>query len=640
MPERKKQPSTHASRLGSARYFQSPLLYRVLARITLIVVACFIAYFPSINGGFILDDDIYVTHNRIINASDGLYRFWCTTETIDFWPVSNTTLWMDWRLWRTNSTGYHVTNLILHIVESLLIWIILRKLSIPGAFLAAVIFAVHPVNVESVAWIAQRKNTTSMLFFLLSILWYLKAVRWVWDGKQRAGHFSDPVGIGQWTTGDWKWYWLSLTAFALGMLSKGSVLILPAVLLGVVWWLRPLTKRDLLRTAPFFLVAVSLAVVNMWFQTHGSGTVIRNAGFTERLMGGGTVVWFYLYKAFLPLNLAFIYPPWPIESGNPLWWIPLLAAFMVTAVLWLNRATWSRPFLFAWGLFCVALVPVMGFVDVGFMKYSLVSDHYQHISIISPIVLVSAGWSNWHCLARKAAHWATTMAITVLGIFTCLSCQQNQIYRDEITLYKATLLKNPNCYIAHYNLGVAYYDMGKVQNAIEYYRQTLAIKPGYVSALINLGGALSDIGQDREAIKYFEQVLRIDNKIPETHYDLGNSLVKTGSVKEAIQHYELALLYKPDYPQAHNNLAALLIKTGRPKEAIEHLKQTLEKMPDDVTVWRNMATAYAMKRQSPEAIAAAGKALELARSQGQTALARQIEDWLNSYRAGLSGAAK
>ncbi len=165
-----KRPAQVQSRIS----FLSALPLGVSAGVTLIVVVIFLAYLPSINGGFVLDDDDLLTDNAFIKASDGLYQFWCTAETQDYWPVTNTTFWIEWRLWGMNPTGYHVTNLILHIVESLLIWVILRKLSIPGAFLAAMIFAVHPVNVESVAWIAQRKNMMAMLFFLLSILCYLK----------------------------------------------------------------------------------------------------------------------------------------------------------------------------------------------------------------------------------------------------------------------------------------------------------------------------------------------------------------------------------------------------------------------------------------------------------------------------------
>ena len=147
----------------------------MLAGAAIIIMVAFLAYLPSINGGFVLDDESLLTNNLFIRASDGPYRLWCTTESPDYWPVTNTSFWIEWRLWETKPTGYHVTNLILHVIEALLIWIILRKLSVPGAFLAAMIFALHPVNVESVAWIAQRKNLMSMLFFLLSILWYLKA---------------------------------------------------------------------------------------------------------------------------------------------------------------------------------------------------------------------------------------------------------------------------------------------------------------------------------------------------------------------------------------------------------------------------------------------------------------------------------
>lgn len=201
------------------------------AGVALIVIASFIAYFPSINGGFIWDDDGLLTENNIIKATNGLYRFWCSTEPFDYWPLTNTSLWMEWRMWEMYPAGYHVSNLIMHIIESLLIWVILRKMSIPGAFLAAVIFVVHPVNVESVAWISQRKNTMAMLFILLSILWYLKHISSWHTPCAVAARGACGVLYG-------RWYWLSLLAFVLALLGKGSVAILPLLLLGIIWWLR------------------------------------------------------------------------------------------------------------------------------------------------------------------------------------------------------------------------------------------------------------------------------------------------------------------------------------------------------------------------------------------------------------------
>ena len=265
------------------------------------------------------------------------------------------------------------------------------------------------------------------------------------------------------------WYWLSLAAFVLAMLGKGSVAILPILLLGIVWWLQPeetvpifelhengiapFIWRDLLRTAPFFAVAVVLTLVNMWFQTYGMEVVFRKASFADRLVGSGCVVWFYLYKALLPIDLCFVYPQWKIEAGNPLWWMPLLAALAVTAVLLRYKKSWGRPLLFSWGFFCVALIPVMGFADVGFMQYSLVADHYQHIALIGIIALASAAWSLWRPRMRAAAYWAATaVAFATVGSLAFLTWRQSGIYRDGYTLYHAVLEKNPNCWMAYNNL--------------------------------------------------------------------------------------------------------------------------------------------------------------------------------------------
>ena len=278
------------------------------------------------------------------------------------------------------------------------------------------------------------------------------------------------------------WYALSLAAFILAMLSKGSAAVLPVMLLGIIWWRRGrVIKWDVVGTAPFFVAAVGFTLVNIWFQTHGSGEVIRNAGFVERVLGAGGVVWFYLYKAVLPYDLNFVYPQWQIRAGNVLWWLPLLAALALTAVLWRYRKGWGRPFLFAWGFFCVALLPVMGFVDVGYMQYSLVADHYQHIAIIGVIALAAAGMS-----ARRGPHpnplpegegtilnplprgkgtvfgfRGAVLGTMAAGILVILTWRQSSLYRDPVVLYEATLAKNPACSMAHNNLGTALIDAGR-----------------------------------------------------------------------------------------------------------------------------------------------------------------------------------
>jgi tetratricopeptide (TPR) repeat protein len=684
MIKRKKSFENHPTRARSGAFSLSALPLGVSAGVVLIAVATFIAYLPCVIGEFVFDDDLLLTNNTVVAAPDGPYRLWCTTESVDYWPATNTTFWIEWRLWGMHPAGYHVTNLILHIVESLLIWLILRKLSMPGAFLAALVFAVHPVNVESVAWIAQRKDLTAMLFFLLSILWYLKAAM----PRASAGMAPARSHGGPWerennhsplathhsplsTLHSPLCYWLSLAAFVLAMLGKGSAAVLPVLLLAIVWWLRPLRKLDLIKTAPFFLVAAALAGVNVWFQTHGTEAVIRNAGFAERLLGAGGVVWFYLYKALLPLNLVFIYPQWRIDTGNPLWWLPLLAALAVTAVLWRYRKGWGRPLLFAWGFFCVALAPVLGFQDVGFMKYSLVADRYQHIAIIGVIALASAGFVAWQKrtqgFVRRAA---PVVAVAAAGILAFLTWRQSECYHDNITLYRTTLAINSECWMAHNNLGVNLARAGQLPDAIDHYQQALRLKDNYPEAHNNLGNALVRMGRPDEAVEHYRQALRLqgdypeahDNLInalaitgkpeeaidyytqalrlnpdnPKTHYKLGNVFAHAGRQAEAIEHYQRALALTPEYAEAHVNLGNALTRTGRLDEAIDHYQQALRLAPDDNAARVNLISAYARAGRSSEALAEAEKALELARVQGQTTLAKQIEDWLNSYRAGLS----
>ncbi|MGW8257322.1 MAG: hypothetical protein ACWGMZ_07560, partial [Thermoguttaceae bacterium] len=338
----KKQSALHRSKANSLSIGYG----RILAGIAFVVFLALLVYFPSLKGGFLMDDDGLLTENHLIKASDGLRRFWFTAEPDDYWPVANSSLWLEWRIWKMNPIGYRATNLSLHIVESLLLWWLLCKLSIPGAFLAALIFAVHPVNVESVAWIAQRKDMLAMLFFLLSMLWYLE---FMIRAPLRLAPKLIPnpqslIPISSFILHPSSFYCLSLAAFILAMLSKGSAAVLPVMLLGIVWWLGDCPdfsgaagapceacsrwsakmglSPSLLRLVPFFVVSVIFTIVNIWFQTHGQKADVRNADILERLLGAGGVIWFYLYKAFFPLKLIFVYPNWKIHADSIFCWLP------------------------------------------------------------------------------------------------------------------------------------------------------------------------------------------------------------------------------------------------------------------------------------------------------------------------------
>jgi tetratricopeptide (TPR) repeat protein len=568
----KPSPPLRSPTLASNRSVQAGAV--VLAVVTVV------AYVPSLHGGFILDDDILLTANRLVKAPDGLYRMWLTTDPIDYWPVFNSVFWLQWRLWGMWSTGYHVTNLLLHIGAAFLMWAILRRLSIPGAFLAALLFAVHPVNVESVAWIAQCKSVLALVFYLLSILLYL----WAESGAPRCR--------------GGRWYWWSLVAFVLGMLSKGSVAILPLVLLGVIGWLRPLSRGDLVRTAPFFLVAVVLVLVNVWFQKHGTPTQFRAAGATERLLGAAAAVWFYLSKALLPIDLTFIYPRWHIQVTEVTWWLPLLAAMAVTAVLWWCRSSWGRPLLFAWGYFGVALVPVLGFTDVAFMEHSLVADHYQHVALIGVLAPVAAGWATWQ--RRAGGRLPLAAAVAAVGVLALLTWRQSGLYTDAMTLYQATLRENPDSWLAHGNLGGVLSEAGRLPEAIAHYQQALRLHPDFPDAHNNLCSALRDSGQLAQAIQHCREALRLRPNFPESHNNLGNALRDSGQLAEAIEEYRQALQLRPDYPAAHNNLGTALAQAGRLQEGIAHLQQAVRLQPDYADAQYNLRVALALQQQAAE----------------------------------------
>ncbi len=590
-----------------------------LAGILLIIAAVFCVYLPSINGGFIIDDDTLVSESRIIKAADGLARIWSSEKTVDFWPATNTSFWIEWRLWKMHPTGYHATNLILHVAEAFLIWLILRKLSIPGAFLAALIFALHPVNVESVAWISSRKNLTAMLFFLLSIYWYLKTLKRTAtqtaqnhpedNHREAESGFPHPSSFIPHPS---SYYWLSLAAFLLAMLGKGSAAVTPLLLLGITWWFRPVTRRDLMWTAPFFLVAVALVVVNMWFQTHGSGEPYHTATLTESLLGAGGVIWFYLYKALMPLDLAFVYPQWKIAAGNLLWWLPLAAAVAVTLVLWLCRKGWGRPLLFSWGFFCVALLPVMGFADVGFMQYSLVANRHEHIAIIAVIALALAPFCIWHGRMSGATRWiASGIIVAAVAILAFFTWRESGLYHDEFKLYQVTLEKNPSCWMAHNNWGLALDKAGRTEEAIAHYRQALALKPDYPEAHNNWGLALNKTGRGEEAIEHFQRALDIKPDYYNAHNNWGIVLDKMGRFREAIDHYKLALVLTTDNPEIYNNLGASLIQTGRPEEGIAECEHALAIDQDYAQAHSNLGSALMQTNRVREAIEHFKQALEL-----------------------------
>jgi hypothetical protein len=370
----------------------------------------------------------------MIKAPDGLYRFWFTTEAPDYYPLTSSMLWLEWRLWGNNAPGYHVANVLLHAASAVLILLVLRRLRIPGAWLAALIFAVHPVNVATAGWISEQKNTLSMIFYSVAILLYLE-----FDEERH-----------------WCWYALSLAAFLLALLSKSAVVMLPVVLLGCVWWRRGrVERRDVACNLPFFAFSLVAGVSTVWFQ-YGNAMhwqTIREVGFTGRLAAAGWMPWFYFFKALLPFNLMVVYPKWEIDPTRFVSWLPgalLIACFLF---FWRARKSWGRAALFGFGYFTVTLFPVLGFFDQGFYRFSLVADHWQYYSIIGVIALgVAAGKRICSKIAgRHGSSVKAVASVVVLTALTAATWKRASLYADPQALWRDTVAKNPSARAALFN---------------------------------------------------------------------------------------------------------------------------------------------------------------------------------------------
>jgi tetratricopeptide (TPR) repeat protein len=592
----------------------------------LIVLITFLAYTPALRGGFIWDDSL-ITKNRLVKAGDGLYRFWFTTQAPDYYPLTWTLWWVEWRLWGNHATGYHVVNVLLHAVNAILVWMVLRRLKIPGAWLAGLVFAVHPVNVATAAWISEQKNTLSMLFYLMAILLYLQ-----FDEEEVR----------------WRWYGLSLVAFLLALLSKTAVVMLPVVLLGCVWWRHGrIRRRDWLRIVPFLVLSLVLGLVTVWFQHNRAlgGYAVRTDSFLVRLIAAGWVPWFYLCKAVWPSGLNVIYPKWQIDATDWVSYVPGIMLLGCLAVFWCKRDAWGRPLLFAFGYFVVTLFPVLGFVDQGFYEVSLVADHWQYYSIIGIIALITGGGvaicRRWGKQGRYAGEVASLAMVIVL---TAATWTRSGVYADSRTLWQDTLAKHPNAWIAHNNLGfilasegdlvdatrhyeealrldpdyaaahnnlgTALLRTGNVAEAIRHLQRAVDIEPDWAAAHNNLGGAFLQAGEIQDAIKQFGQAVQIDPDYADAHYNLGNALWKAGRKQEAIEHYEKATVLNPDFAQAHNNLGVLLQADNLP-QAIAHYERALRIDPNYAEAHFNLGKALVQSGKDEEAIAQYQQALRL-----------------------------
>ncbi len=572
----------------------------------LLAAAVVIFYQPVWYAGFVWDDDDHLTANPTIVGPLGFKDIW-TTRLADISPLTRSTFWLEHSLWGLSPLPYHVVNVFLHAACAILLWRILLRLKVPGAWFGAALWALHPVEVESVAWITEMKNTESGLFFLLSILFFVRGL---------ADPDSHDAREGRWN------YPLTLVFAALAMASKSSTVILPVALGLCAWWLQREWRWQNLKTiVPVFLMSIAASALAIWTQALQLASVAARQfvrTWPERLIEAGGVVWFYLGKLIWPHPLSSNYAGWKIDAGAWYWYLPSLLVLAVLFVLWWNRQGWGRPYFFAFAWFLTALLPVLGFFDNPIFRISLVFDHLQYLASMGPLALAGAG------LARLANFSIPRLALpdkqrlqwcggaAVLLILGMVSWQRAWAYESQQTLWTDALEKNPDSWAAHYALGDVFAKHAQADQAIAHFQRAVELFPNYVEAHNNLGLALSHVARVDEAIANYQKALEIDPGYAEAHNNLGNALIAKGQTVQAIDQFETALKIRPEYPEAHNNLGAALVAQGRLNEAMEQYKIALGINPNFAEAQFNLGdTLVAQNRNIDEAIVHLQKALEI-----------------------------
>lgn len=613
-----------------------------------IVTAALLAiYAPAIQGGLLWDDDAHITRTDLQSFA-GLVGIWFKLgATQQYYPLLHSAFWIEHKLWGDHVVGYHLINIVWHALAVCLAYAILVRLEIPGAILAASLFAVHPVMVESVAWISEQKNTLSAVFYLSAMLTYL-----AFDKSRNR-----------------KQYALAFVLFMLGLLTKTVTATLPAALLVIFWWQRGQLswKRDIVPLVPFFLLGAVAGVCTAWVERKlvGAEGADFELDFLQRCLLAGRVIWFYVSKLLWPNNLVFIYPRWHIDPG--LWWQWLfpIGAFALLVWLWSIRKKTRAPL--AGSLFFVGtLFPVLGFLNVYPFIYSFVADHFQYLASLGLITLAAAAVAQLPMrVSPLIARLIQAASVVVVGMLALLSWQQTHLYADSLTLYEATIDRNPDCWMAHNNLGRELENDGDIDGAIEHYRTSITLHPNSAAAhnnlcvlLLNQGKLqealqecraavsirsdeadyqnnlahiLTRLGDYAEARTHAEQAIRLRPTLVPAYYNFALALDGLGNRAAAIQSLQVAAQKKPDLALVQNKLGELLEQNGELEQALVHLQSAVNSEPTLLATYPNLVRVLAKLKRPDEARKIAQQGIQYANDANDANdadMRKQLRDWL------------
>jgi Tfp pilus assembly protein PilF len=517
----------------------------LLIRAMLIVSAAFWVYAPALHGDWIMDDNMYVTQNALLNDPARLWKIWFVPGSlVEYYPIEASLQAIQWYLWHMDTLGYHLTNLILHIVGSMLVWRLLSKFGLRFAWLGGLLFAVHPAAVESVAYISEFKNVLSLPPFLLAMC------AWIDFDERRQPRD----------------YFLALGFFLLAMLCKISMALFPFLILLYAWWKRRrIGWRDLQVSAPFFAISFVLGLTTIvvgqrYLTSHlQSGGNPDIGGFPAHLSLAGWSIAFYFFKCLWPANMSPVYPQWPLTPLTLTSFLPWPILAGVLFLLWTQRVTWGRHALLGLGFFLLNLLPFVGLNSVSYMGYTWVMDHFLYIPIIGLIGLVIAllGEIDVRMTSRNARYGLAGATAATFALLALQSQLYAENYAGPEKLWTYAIKHNPNSWMVYSNLGVVLLETGRNDEAIRAYNKALELNPKSVEAHNNLGLALFQMGKTDEAIANYRSALEYNPHFGITLTNLGNALAKAGRSQEAVAKYREALKVNPNDSDARAGLAKL-----------------------------------------------------------------------------------
>ena len=555
----------------------------------LLIAVTFVVYTPALHGGFLWDDDAYISQNTALRSSNGLWQIWFQPGVgRQYYPLSFTCFWVGYQFWGLNSLGYHILDVFFHALASVFLWQVLKSLKVRGALLAGALFALHPVCVMSAAWMNEIKNTLSGSLALGMI--------WAYVRFEGLGIYAQEEGPKR----SWKWYALALVLFQLAMFAKSAASFIPVSLFLIIWWQRDrIGWRDIVPLVPLVGLVAVMGRLTIYIErtSRGASGADFTLTFAQRILISGRSFWFYLGKLFVPWNLTFIYPRWEVDPTSFLQWLYPLAMVALLVVLWRLRRTIGKGTWAALMHFYVSTSLLILMVVMYRMRYSFVSDHWLYFGAMSMIALIGAGIARGlDALGLWGKPAGTILSAGLLLLLGALSWEQSGMYKNLETLWRTTIARNPGCWMAENNLGNMLLQKGHANEAADLFRNAILAKPNYEEAMNNLGNALTQKGRFDEALAEYHQALGIKPDYTEAISNIGYALEQKGRVVEAIDQYQQALKINPAYVLALNNLGNAYMKQGRVADSVDQYQKVLKIDPAYVPTINNLAYELASVR--------------------------------------------